>query len=581
MNLLEFDSFSLLDAIHFHEELNPELFNGDRLKPQVHDQLLLIAQDFVDHLGINDIEVQDITLSGSNAAYSYTKHSDIDLHILVDMSKFNNDPVYREFFDAKKTIYNDTHSITIGGIDVELYVQDSNEPVISLGEYSILRDSWIKLPRKRKAHISQVATKNKYRKLYKLAEYAMRSSDSHKIKYVLKTIKKYRQAGLDEGGEFSPENLAFKILRSKGIIKRLYEKLQTLHDKKLSLPESVNKDFLYEPKALSKVVKFGGYVFRVQNTLNGFDYIPGMFITAYDPKLPKNEQIVGTAELVLHQDENDSWLESDDTMVDDSHQGKGIAAMMYAVAKSLGFSVRPSKYQTVAGNKMWKKWGKDAKHLMKENINEAVDTNTLNPNFKHKMKFGRYIYIATGTEGANTYTSKGYDWGEDSPGLTIEVFDPYNSTKNPIAYTNFIAHRDKNGEHWLESDMTRVEPDYRGQNIAYQIYAYAKMLGNDIKKSTDNEGELNQTKLGKKMWRGWGKDNLNLYPDGWGKLIKKSDAKNLMKEASGYIPSEKERNDPRFKTALTVDITPYTMQQNAKKLGSKIKRDGTPPTLQP
>lgn len=237
MNLLEFDSFSLHDAVYFHDELNPELFFGDKLKSEVRDQLLLIAEDFMVHLGINNIDIQDITLSGSNAAYSYTKHSDLDLHILVDMSKFNDDPVYREFFDAKKTIYNDSHSITIGGIDVELYIQDSNEPVISLGEYSILRDSWIKLPRKRKAHISQVATKNKYRKLYKLAEYAFRSNDPHKIKNVIKTIKKYRQAGLDEGGEFSPENLAFKILRSKGIIKRLYEKLQKLHDKKLSLPE--------------------------------------------------------------------------------------------------------------------------------------------------------------------------------------------------------------------------------------------------------------------------------------------------------------------------------------------------------
>lgn len=417
MNFNELDSFSLHDAVRFHDELNPELFAGDRLKPQVHDQLLLIAQDFVDHLGINDLEVQDITLSGSNAAYSYTKHSDIDLHILVDMNKFNDDPVYREFFDAKKTIYNDTHSITIGGIDVELYVQDSNEPVISLGEYSILRDSWIKLPRQRKAHISQVATKNKYRKLYKLAEYAMRSSDSDKIKYVLKTIKKYRQAGLDEGGEFSPENLAFKILRKKGIISRLYGKLQTLHDKKLSLPESVNKAFLYSPKAISQTVKLGGYIFRVQNTLNGFDDIPGMFITAYDPKLPQNEQIVGTAELVLHKDKKDSWLESDDTMVDDDHQGKGIAAMMYAVAKSLGCDVRPSMYQSNDGRAMWSKWGSDAEHLMRE--------------------------------------------------------------------------------------------------------------------------------------------------------------------ASGYIPSEKQKNDPRWKTALTVDITPYTMQQNARKLGSKIKRDGTPPTLHP
>lgn len=238
MQLNEFDSFSLNDAIHFHDELNPELFFGDKLKPEVRDQLLLISEDFMVHLGITNLGIQDITLSGSNAAYSYTKHSDLDLHILVDMTKFNDDPVYREFFDAKKNIYNDSHSITINGIDVELYIQDVNEPVISLGEYSILRDSWIKLPRKRKAHISQAATKNKYRKLYKLSEYAFRSSNADKIKSVIKTIKKYRQAGLDHGGEFSPENLAFKILRKKGIIKRLYEKLQKLHDKKLSLPES-------------------------------------------------------------------------------------------------------------------------------------------------------------------------------------------------------------------------------------------------------------------------------------------------------------------------------------------------------
>jgi RNA polymerase sigma factor (sigma-70 family) len=168
--------------------------------------------------------------------------------------------------------------------------------------------------------------------------------------------------------------------------------------------------------------------------------------------------------------------------------------------------------------------------VAEDNVNEAVDIQTLDTNFKHQMKFGRYIYIATGSKGANTYKSKGYDSGEDSPGLSIEVFDPYNRSENPIAYARFIAHRDKGGEHWLESDMTRVEPDYRGQNIAYQIYAYAKMLGNDIKKNTDTDGELNQTELGKKMWRGWGKDNLNLYPDGWGKLIKEIDAENLMRE---------------------------------------------------
>ena len=52
MNLNEFNSFSLHDAVHFHEELNPELFQGDKLIPQVREQLLLIAEDFMIHLDV-------------------------------------------------------------------------------------------------------------------------------------------------------------------------------------------------------------------------------------------------------------------------------------------------------------------------------------------------------------------------------------------------------------------------------------------------------------------------------------------------------------------------------------------------
>lgn len=237
MNLNELDSFNLGDAVYFHDKLNPALYDGDKMKDTVRNQLLLIAEDFVDHLGIKNIDITDITISGSNAAYSYTKFSDIDLHILVDMNKFNDDDVYREFFNAKKTVYNDSHDIVINGYEVELYVQDTNEPVISLGEYSLVKDAWLKLPRKRRANVDQAATRVKYKKLFKLANYAIKTKSAEKIKNVLRTLKKYRQAGLDLNGEFGPENLAFKILRSKGVIKELYELLRELHDERLSLPE--------------------------------------------------------------------------------------------------------------------------------------------------------------------------------------------------------------------------------------------------------------------------------------------------------------------------------------------------------
>jgi hypothetical protein len=48
-------------------------------------------------------------------------------------------------------------------------------------------------------------------------------------------------------------------------------------------------------------------------------------------------------------------------------------------------------------------------------------------------------------------------------------------------------------------------------------------------------------------------------------------------EASGYIPSKKEKNDPRFKTALTIDVKPDSIKKNAKAFSWLTSRAGIPP----
>jgi hypothetical protein len=235
MNLKELDSFKMSDAVKFHNELNPNLWYGSRLRPEVKKQLKIIADDFIDELGVSGLDVLDLTISGSNAAYSYTPHSDLDLHILIDMNQLSNDEVYRELFNAKKTIYNDTHNIKIHGVPVELYVQDANEPVISLGEYSILQDKWLKLPSKRRANLDQNSARAKYEKLHTLIKHALKLKDLKRLNNVIKKIKQYRQAGLDSGGEFGPENLAYKALRTQDYITKLYDLRDKLHGEELTI----------------------------------------------------------------------------------------------------------------------------------------------------------------------------------------------------------------------------------------------------------------------------------------------------------------------------------------------------------
>ena len=237
MDLKELHDFKLSDALYFHTDLNQAIFDGDHMNDEVRQQLLIIADDFIEHLGIDDLDVKDITLSGSNAAYSYTKHSDIDLHILVDMTRFTDDDVYRELFDAKKFIYNNEHKITIKGIPVELYVQDANEEHHSQGIYSILNNDWIQIPRRKQSDIDDVSVRSKYKDLSKRVKEAIKSKSLEQMTTVMDKIKEMRGAGLASHGEFGPENLAFKLLRNKGDLKKLQNARKEAKSVELSLKE--------------------------------------------------------------------------------------------------------------------------------------------------------------------------------------------------------------------------------------------------------------------------------------------------------------------------------------------------------
>ena len=238
MNILELDSYKLADAVKFNKKLNPKLWGTDEhLKPEVREQLLKIADDFREFLGIDNIELKDITISGSNAAYTYTPHSDIDLHLVVDLPEADRSEVYRELFDAKKYQYNEMHNIKIGKYDVELYVQNANKPHHSQGIYSILNNEWTDVPKRRKPDVDDISIKSKYEDLKHRIDSAIKSKSAEIMTTLAEKIRAMRQSGLDEHGEFGPENLAFKMLRSQGVIQKLYDARNAAKDRELSLKE--------------------------------------------------------------------------------------------------------------------------------------------------------------------------------------------------------------------------------------------------------------------------------------------------------------------------------------------------------
>ena len=236
MRLTEFDSLNL--AINFHDELNPQLWENDRMRPEVRKALMRIADHFKEFLGIDMFDLLDITVSGSNAAYTYTANSDIDLHLVVIIPD-EHEAELKELFQAKKYQYNDQHNIKIRGYDVELYVQDAEDAHHSMGIYSILHDRWNSKPKQQRAQIDDIEVKEKYQCIKHRINRAIVNDNHSQVKAVWDAVKNLRKTGLEQGGEFSPENLAFKILRADGTLDKLYRHMGNLQDQDLGLDENM------------------------------------------------------------------------------------------------------------------------------------------------------------------------------------------------------------------------------------------------------------------------------------------------------------------------------------------------------
>ena len=227
------------------QTLNEKFWKGPdhRLNEKIRRRLIKIAADFIDNIDV-DVMIEDIRFTGSLANYNWSKYSDIDLHLVVDFSKIDEDTdLVKSFFDAARMRWNDLHDIKIHNFEVEIYIENVGDPHRSSGVYSITQNEWIVEPdpanvdidialaRKKSDDIEtqvnligHILEKNNYRS-------ALRAIERLKDK-----IGRMRKAGLHSAQqEFSPENIAFKILRREKVLQKLTDMKYGAYDKMMSI----------------------------------------------------------------------------------------------------------------------------------------------------------------------------------------------------------------------------------------------------------------------------------------------------------------------------------------------------------
>lgn len=244
----------IISSFFVKDTLNPEIWvnyedvENSKIKDDIRKGLLDIANEFIKFLGF-DIFVQDITMTGSLANFNWSEFSDIDLHIIYDFKESGEqEEMFKELFNLKRTIFNSQHDITVKGYEVETYVQDMTEPHLSTGVYSVLYDEWLTQPKPESVTIDKDKIEEKSKKWMEVIDLLMSDVKEdgdeslevklEKIDKVKEKLKKFRSSGLEKGGEYSYENLVFKFLRRNGYIQKLFDNKNELIDKTLSVQEN-------------------------------------------------------------------------------------------------------------------------------------------------------------------------------------------------------------------------------------------------------------------------------------------------------------------------------------------------------
>jgi hypothetical protein len=227
------------NAMQDHEQLNPTYWQNDTMKPEIRAKLKQIGQVKFDELkaSLPNIKLKDILFSGSLANYNYTKSSDINIHLIVDVSNVSCD---RNVVDAYVNLINGYWFATanLSVLNTPLQVTVLTGLHETGGFYSLFNGTWINKP----THPNPTYTKRELTeqvKLYHLQihtlqeEYTKDSAafDCPKAEALLKQLKGARGTGLKRDGYSAIENNTYRILRSVNDLKVLNDLVEQCNAK--------------------------------------------------------------------------------------------------------------------------------------------------------------------------------------------------------------------------------------------------------------------------------------------------------------------------------------------------------------
>jgi hypothetical protein len=228
-------------SLQYHDKLNPELWDGETLKPEVRKALIRFGETWAQFAKIPKSMIKDMVMTGGNANFNYTGKSDIDVHLIIQRSKLFSDSKYvEEYLQDKKSLWTLTHNITVYGYPLEPYAQDTSITYPRYqGVYSLMKDDWVVKPvRTRYDFTNDHLLKQKVRHFMHAIDSMIKNKmGDAPIQNMKQRFKDMRTSSIQKHGEFGRENLVFKELRNRGYLDKMTKYEKSLKDQELTLPK--------------------------------------------------------------------------------------------------------------------------------------------------------------------------------------------------------------------------------------------------------------------------------------------------------------------------------------------------------
>lgn len=211
----------------FPSELDPRLWENDRLRTDVRQRTLdVVGQLFAD-LKLKDVTIKSVEVRGSNVSYEYDDAADFGVRVFLDTSSYGGSiedlaariKSYNAFIEVRHEGKILLHGVPL---EVNFYVirTERLNPVKGVGHYSITGDSWMERPVEQESRFDRgqmledvAGFTAAYNGL--VAEYFTdkRGFDCGRWTGFTKSLSAYRNDGIETSGTRSTENLVYRLLR--------------------------------------------------------------------------------------------------------------------------------------------------------------------------------------------------------------------------------------------------------------------------------------------------------------------------------------------------------------------------------